>query len=135
MSFYAIVWSIWLHGNEVVFHSKRVNPSQVIELIKLRIAMWVKANWPDIGMCHMDIARCLKNVSPPVKPVKVRHLLNWCNSPQRVLKFNVDGSSRGKPGPTGIGGVMRDHSGCVKIRFSKSIGVVDSNLAELLAIR
>ncbi|XVF43014.1 hypothetical protein PTKIN_Ptkin02bG0006400 [Pterospermum kingtungense] len=46
-----------------------------------------------------------------------------------------DGSSQGKPDPAGIGGVLRDHIGKELIRFSKAIGVKDSNMAELLAIR
>ena len=51
------------------------------------------------------------------------------------MKFNVDGSSKGKPGPAGIGGVLRDSLAVVKIVFSKTIGVADSNVAELLAVR
>ena len=38
------------------------------------------------------------------------------------LKFNVDGSSKGKSGLAGIGGVLRDCSGKVKAIFSKAIG-------------
>ncbi|XVE68767.1 hypothetical protein DITRI_Ditri09bG0096200 [Diplodiscus trichospermus] len=51
------------------------------------------------------------------------------------VKFNVDGASLGKPGQTGIRGVLRDHQGNVIIRFSRSVGVADSNLAELMAVR
>ncbi|XVF77186.1 hypothetical protein PTKIN_Ptkin14bG0025500 [Pterospermum kingtungense] len=51
-----------------------------------------------------------------------------------LLMFNVDGSSQGKPGPAGIGGVLRDHMGKELIRFLKSIEIKDSNMAELLAI-
>ncbi|XVF86739.1 hypothetical protein PTKIN_Ptkin18bG0066500 [Pterospermum kingtungense] len=51
------------------------------------------------------------------------------------MKFNVDGSTLGKPGPAGIGGVLRDHEGNIKIRLLKSVGSADSNLAELLAIK
>ena len=50
------------------------------------------------------------------------------------MKFNVDGSARGKPGAAGIGGVLKDSNAFVKAVFSKSIGVADSNLAELLAV-
>ena len=47
----------------------------------------------------------------------------------------MDGSTRGKPGPVGIGGVLRDCNAAVKAVFSKSIGMADSNLAELLVVR
>ncbi|XVE50304.1 hypothetical protein DITRI_Ditri01bG0151200 [Diplodiscus trichospermus] len=38
-------------------------------------------------------------------------------------------------GHAGIGGILRDHGGYEKLRFSKCIGVEDSNVAELLANR
>ncbi|KAK3199586.1 hypothetical protein Dsin_023001 [Dipteronia sinensis] len=52
-----------------------------------------------------------------------------------TLKFNVDGSSRGKPGPSGIGGVLRDSNGKVLCLYSYYMGILDSNVAELLAIK
>ncbi|XVE82185.1 hypothetical protein DITRI_Ditri15bG0127000 [Diplodiscus trichospermus] len=48
-------------------------------------------------------------------------------SPKGTLKFNVDGAAKGKPGPVGIGGILRDYMGI--------FGVEDSNAAELIAIR
>ncbi|XVF54365.1 hypothetical protein PTKIN_Ptkin05aG0175600 [Pterospermum kingtungense] len=65
----------------------------------------------------------------------MRLMPTWSCPPQGYLKFNVDGSSLGKPGPAGIGGVLRDHRGKELICFSKNIGMVDSNTAEFLAIR
>lgn len=37
----------------------------------------------------------------------VMKLTVWSPLPLRVLKYNVDGVARGKPGPTGIEGVLR----------------------------
>ena len=51
------------------------------------------------------------------------------------MKFNVDGSFKGKPDPVGISGVLRDCTATVRIVFSKVVGVVDSNVAEQLAMR
>ena len=51
------------------------------------------------------------------------------------MKWNVDGSSLGKPGLAGAGGVLRDNMGLVKCFFSISCGIIDSNLAELIVIR
>jgi ribonuclease HI len=51
-----------------------------------------------------------------------------------VLKWNVDRSSPGKPGPAGIGGVLRDHNGLLLRLFSIPVGIKDSNEAELLAV-
>ncbi|XVE90483.1 hypothetical protein DITRI_Ditri20bG0081400 [Diplodiscus trichospermus] len=67
-----------------------------------------------------DVMRYPNNIIPP---------------PQGAVNFNVDGASKGKPGPARIGGILRDHMGIEKIRFSKYICVADSNVAELLAVR
>ncbi|XVF73337.1 hypothetical protein PTKIN_Ptkin12aG0193300 [Pterospermum kingtungense] len=64
-----------------------------------------------------------------------RPQLSWSPPPEDSIKINVDGSSLGKPGHAGIGGVLRDHTGAELCCFSKYAGVVDSNIAELLAIR
>ncbi|GMJ08961.1 hypothetical protein HRI_004565300 [Hibiscus trionum] len=50
------------------------------------------------------------------------------------VKFNIDGSARGKLGPAGCGGVLRDEMGRVLALFSGPLGVLDSNEAELYAI-
>lgn len=42
---------------------------------------------------------------------KVRYVDIWAPPGHDVMKFNVDGVARGKPGPTGIGGVLRSHAG------------------------
>uniref|UniRef100_A0A2C9VL46 RNase H type-1 domain-containing protein n=1 Tax=Manihot esculenta TaxID=3983 RepID=A0A2C9VL46_MANES len=44
-----------------------------------------------------------------------------------LIKWNVDGSYLGKPGPIAIGGVLRDTSGCFKCLFSCLGGIKDSN--------
>ncbi|XVF65211.1 hypothetical protein PTKIN_Ptkin09bG0229100 [Pterospermum kingtungense] len=51
------------------------------------------------------------------------------------IKFNVDDSSLGNPRPFGIGEVLRDHMSRELIKFSKFIGVSDSNLAEVIVVR
>jgi len=50
------------------------------------------------------------------------------------FKWNVDRSSIGKPGPSGIGGVLRNHHGILLGIFSLSVGILDSNVAELRAV-
>ncbi|GKB01454.1 retrovirus-related pol polyprotein from transposon TNT 1-94 [Tanacetum coccineum] len=49
-----------------------------------------------------------------------------------ALKFNADGSAKGKPG---IGGLLRNSEGVVVALFSILVGVMDSNVAEVLAIK
>ncbi|KAK3219563.1 hypothetical protein Dsin_013533 [Dipteronia sinensis] len=47
----------------------------------------------------------------------------WKHPPVGDLKFNVNISARGKPGPTSIGGVLRDWRGQVLGIFSLFIGI------------
>ena len=61
--------------------------------------------------------------------------MDWIPPEPNSLKFNVDGSVMGKPGPAGIGGVLRDENGKVLCLFSVHMGILDSNTTELLAIK
>lgn len=55
--------------------------------------------------------------------------MEWCPPPHNKIKWNVDGSARGKPGPGGIGGILRDEIGNIKAMFAAAVGVRDSNEA------
>ena len=46
----------------------------------------------------------------------------WCLPPFGVLKFNVDGAAKGKPGLAGIWGVLRNHKGEVIYMFPSMLG-------------
>lgn len=63
-----------------------------------------------------------------------RPLISWCPHPSNKLKWNGDGSSRGKPGEAGIGGVLRNEFGTIKAKFAASVGIRDSNEAWLLLV-
>lgn len=58
----------------------------------------------------------------------------WVPPPTGILKINTDGSSRGNPGPTGVGGIGRDFRGSTIFFFSIHEGVQPINLMEGLAI-
>ena len=67
-------------------------------------------------------------------PSKGKVVVSW--SPHLIgsLKFNVGGAARGKPGPAGIRGVLRNCKGEVLFMFSKHVEKKGSNEAEILAI-
>ncbi|KAK3231753.1 hypothetical protein Dsin_003634 [Dipteronia sinensis] len=54
----------------------------------------------------------------------------WIHPSFGAWKFNLDGSARGKPGPSGIGGVIRDFRVQVLGLFSSFVGIQDSNTAK-----
>ncbi|XVF83529.1 hypothetical protein PTKIN_Ptkin16aG0496200 [Pterospermum kingtungense] len=127
MGFFSIIWTVWLARNEVVFRQGIVKVEELIDLSILKTVTWALGKWSNLGV---GISEFNQN------PELVRSISSsWMRPEVCCFKFNVDDSARGKPGPTGIGRVMRDHEEVVKIRFSKPIGIADCNLAELLVIR
>ena len=58
----------------------------------------------------------------------------WSPPITNSFKWNVDGSSIGKVGPSGIGGVLQNHHGILLGIFSLSVGILDSNITELRAV-
>ena len=62
------------------------------------------------------------------------NVVHWVPPNVRVLKFNVDRAAKGKPWPTGIGGVLRDTEWLVLVLFYKHVRTMKSNEAEVLAI-
>ncbi|KAI9199097.1 hypothetical protein LWI28_027397 [Acer negundo] len=59
----------------------------------------------------------------------------WCPPSEDVLKFNVNGSSKGNPGPASIGGILRNHDGDSICIFSIFLGDgLSSSVTELAAI-
>lgn len=61
--------------------------------------------------------------------------MRWTKLALGFCKFNIDGVARGKHGRAGIGGVIHDDRGRILLAFSEPIGLMESNEAELLAIR
>ena len=59
----------------------------------------------------------------------------WSPPPPGFLKLNVDGGAKGKPGPAGCGGVVRDSSSNIRFILSKPLRTKDSIEVEILAIK
>ncbi|XVF41067.1 hypothetical protein PTKIN_Ptkin01aG0250300 [Pterospermum kingtungense] len=66
---------------------------------------------------------------------RVRKSVYWTPPSVGMVKFNVDGSVFGKPGPTGISRVLKNHEGIKLMCFSKHIVLEESNVAEIMAIK
>ncbi|XVF83746.1 hypothetical protein PTKIN_Ptkin16aG0517100 [Pterospermum kingtungense] len=96
--------------------------------------VWGKAKWPDLSVSVEEFRRWPNLIFVQSNLVKIRRKSELAKSPQGCLKFK-DGSSVGQLVVAGIGGVLRDHEANIKLVFSKSVGMADLNLAELLAVR
>ncbi|MQM02314.1 hypothetical protein Taro_035080 [Colocasia esculenta] len=66
-------------------------------------------------------------------PIKAVKIVRW-NPPLHGLLLNVDGASKGNPGPCGGGGIIRDTTGTMLVAFSHFYGAGSSLLAEVRAM-
>ncbi|GAV59731.1 RNase_H domain-containing protein [Cephalotus follicularis] len=62
-------------------------------------------------------------------------MVSWLRPPISFYKLNTDGFSRGNPGPSGAGGVIRDEVGNWVRGFSSFIGRCTSIQTELWGLR
>ncbi|KAK0607597.1 hypothetical protein LWI29_017220 [Acer saccharum] len=132
--FFAVVWTIWEVRNHKVFSDAEPDFSIAMDTIQFRTARWIKHH--GCGSL-VPLASLLQNVSEFCKdPLKSKKQASepWVPPVAGSLKFNVDGSSRGQPGSSGIGGVLRNNTGMVQCLFSLFVGNQDSITAELMAI-
>ncbi|KAK2642973.1 hypothetical protein Ddye_024736 [Dipteronia dyeriana] len=134
--FCAVVWIIWEARNHLVFDGKQPRIEKMADEVKFRVAWWFK----HLGKGYLDSVDALlcnvKQLCLEPKVSKKSKIADWISPSNDSLKFNVDGSSRGKPGHAGIGGILRDSKGKkVLCLFSFYMGFLYSNTAELCAIR
>ncbi|XVF38072.1 hypothetical protein REPUB_Repub20aG0066200 [Reevesia pubescens] len=108
--FSVALWSPWLARNEAIFYSKAWNVEEILFLTKV-ISLY------------------------KIRAIKVETVSVLGTSVPNYWKFNVDGSAYGKPGPASCGGVLRDCNCNIAAIFSGLLRVLDSNEAELVAIR
>jgi len=50
------------------------------------------------------------------------------------IKCNIDGASKGNPGPSACGGIFRDHEANMLMCFAEPLGISSSYKAELCGI-
>ena len=116
---YVTIWSLWLHRNDIVYKQKKADAVQLFDVIRLGLAHWSKTEWPQCLMWLLLLLISLLTLPQFLSRFKNSkcNLLNnvsWTCPPPGYMKLNVDGSVTGKPGPTAIGGIFRDHFGDIK---------------------
>lgn len=130
---YAFVWSVWMERNSVIFRDKGVQMQGVEDMIGMRIAWWIKSVWPHCPFDADQIYRNLSDIRMPSSNAIPRQVL-WAPPDIGVIKCNVDGASKGNPGNSGIGGVIRDSNKKWLGYFALGIGFAWAYEAEVKAI-
>ncbi|XVF30170.1 hypothetical protein REPUB_Repub16aG0034100 [Reevesia pubescens] len=117
LAFFAIVWSIWLLQNEIVFTGKSFDHVKTIHVIKFRIIKWFKEKWPSFQYSELNVIGLFLDTNYVIKK-KITDVV-WRAPHASQIKFNVDGSAHGNPRQSSIGGILRNENGCIKMLFSK----------------
>ncbi|KAL0281699.1 UNVERIFIED_CONTAM: putative ribonuclease H protein [Sesamum radiatum] len=80
----------------------------------------------------------LHQLTPHTHPAEVQRqkaiTVYWRKPPEGWYKLNADGASKGNPGISGAGGILRDQLGKVIFAFQEPLGNATNTQAELSAI-
>ncbi|KAK8631681.1 hypothetical protein V6N13_028463 [Hibiscus sabdariffa] len=121
--------------NETVFNGIKLDSAQLFSLCTLRLAWWCKGNWPTSSITVTDLASCPLYFKFLNCSIAKQSKIAWKPPSKGEVKFNTDGAVNGSFGEAGIDRCMRNEWSCCLVIFSKSVGVVDSTTAEILAIK
>ena len=111
------VWNIWLHRNNFVFRSGKLERAYFKKSIK------EAAEFFSVG----------RNAKMPKARIVVE--VGWVKPPMGWVKLNTDGSAIGSMGCAGGGGVIRNHEGQWLRGYARLLGCSNSCIAELWALR
>ncbi|KAK3199619.1 hypothetical protein Dsin_023034 [Dipteronia sinensis] len=103
-------------------------------MVKFRTAWWFKYTGRGTNIPITSMILNLKDLCAEPYKVHKTSCEFWVHLPVGALKFNIDGSTRGKPRTVVIRGVLRDCRGQVLGIFSSYVGLQDSNTTKILAI-
>ncbi|KAK9042980.1 hypothetical protein V6N11_071333 [Hibiscus sabdariffa] len=132
---FAILWTIWLLRNDIIFANGRVDPPQLFFLVRSLAALWFKArrvdSVPSMDSIIADPSIADNSSLSNMQPLVVQ---SWQNPPVGFLKLNVDGAMLCNGSKGGIGGLIRDSCGVWLDKFSHPSNPGPPILPELLAI-
>lgn len=130
---FSLLWAVWLGRNAVIFQNKDYDPVEIWDMHILRIVWWIKAWCETCSYRVNDFSENFIHIKIS-KSLQVVRKGDWFPPPQGLVKFNVDGSARGSPVASGIGGILRNSSGETLGKFSKPMGILRAYQAEVQAI-
>lgn len=122
------LWSVWKESNDRVFKGTSMGVRDVSHLALVGIAEWVSCLDEFDGL-RMDGVWSSWKASLFGGAPNLRKEVFWVPPITRVLKFNVDGVARDRPGRQELA-----RCSIIETVSSKSMGCMDSNEAEVVAI-
>jgi ribonuclease HI len=140
-----IIWEIWKERNRRIFRNESWPEGKLKETIISLIRETVQSRNCQTGRAqlagqdsrildvfHLKDGHNQTQVRrPPQLQIGER---NWNPPPAGSLKLNFDGASKGNPGMTGMGGVIRDSDGNIIRLYVGSMGNSTNNVVEFGAL-
>ncbi|XP_073133552.1 uncharacterized protein [Henckelia pumila] len=119
-----------------------VAPSVAEEIVQIPVlvdepdaAIWIHSTDGAFSVrSSWEQAARMMDISVGLQRTHKTAIVRWLRPQPESFKLNVDGSSRGNPGESSVGGVVRDSSGRVLAFFSEFIGLGSNVRAELWAV-
>ncbi|PKI60390.1 hypothetical protein CRG98_019215 [Punica granatum] len=109
-------WLMWSWRNKSIFDQIFSRPQDAHVSI-LRAAESFSVGWQDQVVVHIT--------------VREWQLVGWNRLSRGWIKLNMDGASKGNPGPAGAGGVLRKEDGVWIAGFARNVGIATAVVAEL----
>ncbi|KAE8671815.1 kinase-related family protein [Hibiscus syriacus] len=132
----AVIWTIWKFRNYIVFEGGKLDQTELFFLTRVRLASWYLAknkdvsipkdsliSDPSIGDSYSSYNFLKSSITP------------WLPPPTGFIKLNVDAAISCDWEKSGLGGLMRDHSGAILGSFQEPDGSGPPTLKELKAIQ
>jgi ribonuclease HI len=140
-----IIWAIWKERNRRIFKNQKWTVEKIKETIISMTRETVQSRncQPSSAQLTTQDLRILEafRLKDGHNPFQVRRPAqlqigerNWKPPPEGSLKLNFDGASKGNPGWTGLGGVIRDSQGNIIRLYTGSLGNSTNNAAEFGAL-
>lgn len=130
-----VVWEIWRARNQVLHDSKPFNIQSIIYTCRRTTSLitGLKSFHKAESGSQCDILSSM-GFQIAMIPSHPPRRVQWQPPMMGHLKLNTDGASKGNPGASGGGGVIRDHKGSVIFAFLHYYGVHHSLIAEMRAL-
>ncbi|MBA0723754.1 hypothetical protein Golax_004310 [Gossypium laxum] len=114
----------------MMFTEKVLDQQELFESILIRLGRWFRAKGGSTGVSLDDFLRAPQNFRVPNTHKNDTKRVIWTPPPCGAVKFNEDAGVVGSNGTVGIGGILSS-----LVIFSKSSGLTDPALVEVLAIK
>nr|XP_027082456.1 uncharacterized protein LOC113704781 [Coffea arabica] len=127
-----ICWNIWKARCRAVFERARVRVKELCEAVFQDVKLAFEVQF-SLAVHVSDFSLFYERVAQSTVRYEFR-VVRWRAGGQADMVLNTDGCSKGNPGASGGGGLLRDSAGQLLVAFSAYLGEATSLHAEVLAM-